>query len=99
MGKVYDEEKQVTQEEMEHQVDAMMSVYDAALQYIQDNIATEDTPDDIPAYLMACHAMVAYLTINNYDPQALESLENALYGAVEKHLDANPQIPIDPALN
>tara|TARA_R110000824_G_scaffold31342_11_gene102162 strand:+ start:2175 stop:2468 length:294 start_codon:yes stop_codon:yes gene_type:complete len=94
-----DEEKQVTQEEMEHQVDAMMKVYDGALQFIKENIATEDTPDDVPAYMMACHAMTEYLSMHDYHPGALESLEKALYGAVEQHLDANPQTLIDPSLN
>lgn len=90
---------EVSYEEMECQVTKMVDVYTKALKYAEDKVATHETPPDIPAYMMACHGIAEYLEINDFDPQALKDLEEAISGIVHRYLEANPQIPINPSLN
>ena len=91
---------EASKEEMERQVTKMIDVYTKALTWINDKVATHETPPDIPAYLMVCHAVAEYLEINNFDPQELKDLEEAISGIVHRHLEDNGlYIPINPSLN
>ena len=86
-------------EEMERQVTTMMDIYTEALNWVDKKVVTRETPTDIPAYMMACHGISEYLEINNFNPQALSDLEQAITRIVQRYLEANTQIPIDPSLN
>tara|TARA_R100000329_G_C7604409_1_gene214401 strand:+ start:1053 stop:1334 length:282 start_codon:yes stop_codon:yes gene_type:complete len=91
---------EASKEEMEHQVTTMIEIYNKALKYSEDNVATHQTPPDIPAYLMACHGIAEYLEINEFSPESLKDLENAFSGIINRYLNSNlTEIPIDPSLN